>query len=192
MHSPKIKTLAMSFMLAFSITVGLGLVACSAASIISYINSGLQIALEFLPLAVPGLPPAVTSYFQSGLVCVQMAADEMATTDPNIVKSTKIGAACAGLVQANMPPGTPQRIVDLASKLATRISDILAHLPKTTPIPATATPAPGTLSVPTHAAAPKSKSESVAPMKASDIQKLHNISDRAKAAHAQLEQIKGK
>lgn len=108
-------------------------VACSATSVISYINQGLQIALEFLPLAVPGLPPAVTSYFSSGLACVQIAADEVATMDSNAVKSAKITAQCASLVQANLPPGTPQNIVTLASKLATKIADILSHLPTTPP-----------------------------------------------------------
>lgn len=146
----------------------LSVAACSASTIISYINQGLQIALEFLPLAVPGLPPAVTTYFTSGLACVQVAADEVATMDSNAVKSAKITAQCAALVQANLPPGTPQNIVNLASKLATKIADILSHLPATSP---------------TALAAGKPV---YMHLSKGDVAKLHSIAKQASEAKAKL------
>jgi len=160
------------FLLTLSLAATLLLSACSAATIISYINSALQIALEFLPLAVPGLPPAVPAYFSAGLSCVDFAATEVATMDSNAEKYAKVTAQCAMLVQANMPPGTPQNIVNLASKLATKIADIIAHLPQ-----------PTVASGKVGAGKPQYMK-----LSQDDVAKLHDIAAKAKAAHAELQQ----
>lgn len=159
------------FYLTITLCLGLALTACAAATVISYIDSALQIALEFLPLAVPGLPPAVPAYFSSGLACVDFAATEVATMDSNAEKYAKVTAQCAALVSANMPPGTPANIVALASKLATKIADIISHLPQPPAVAAGKVGAPK----PTY-------------MKLSqgDVLKLHDIAARAKTAKAQL------
>lgn len=106
------------------------LTACAALTALNYISSALNVVLEFVP--IPGLPPAVITYFSSAAGCVAFAAEEMATMDSDAVKGAKITAQCAALVQAKMPAGTPQYLVDLAAKLATKIADILAHVPSPT------------------------------------------------------------
>lgn len=165
-------------LLTLALCASLLLAACSAATIISYINQGLQIALEFVPLAVPGLNPAITAYFSSGLGCVDFAATEVATMDTNAEKSAKITAQCAALVQANLPAGTPQNIANLASKLATKIADILAHLPASPP--------------PTILANGKVGVRKPVYMKlsAGDVEKLHGIASKARAARQQLAAVK--
>lgn len=162
-HNPK-------FLLSLALCASLLLAACNAATIITYINSALQVALEFVPLAVPGLPPAVTNYFSASLNCVDFAATEVASMDSNADKSLKITAQCAALVQAQMPPGTPQNIVALASRLATRIADIIAHLPQ--PVVAAG-----------KAGAPKPVYMKLSD---SDLAKLHDIAAQAAAAQAQI------
>ncbi len=163
-----------NFLLVLALSAGMLMTACNAATIVSYINSALQIALEFLPLAVPGLPPQVPAYFTAGLQCIDFASTEVASTDTNAVKSAKITAQCASLVQANLPPGTPQNIVSLASKLATRIADLLAHLPATPP-------APGVVAV-KRTGKPVSLSVTAAP----DVAQLKAISQQAKSAQAMI------
>ncbi len=88
--------------------------------------------------------------------------------DSNAVKSTKIAAQCSALVQPNLPAGTPQNVVLLASKLATKIADILSHLPATQP------------------AAVAAGKPVYMKLSAKDVGKLHDIARRAGEAKQKL------
>ena len=104
------------------------LVACpSVATFSTYLNFALTAVQAYVPTT--GTPAAVLSYFIAGASCVSFAASERASTDTLLDQSLKITAQCATSLKPVLPAGTPQDVLDRAAKVATAISDMLAHLP---------------------------------------------------------------
>ena len=145
------------------------LAACSAATIISYIDAALQVALQASSLTGV-IPPVFTSYISAGLGCIDYAATETATMDSNAAKSANITAHCAALVTPALPPGLPQNLVTLANNLATKIADMLSHLPAQPPVGGLAAGKPEYLK-----------------LSPSDRSKLAGIAAQAKAAEVKME-----
>lgn len=108
----------------------IGLAACSVASILSVLQVALSLASDAASVS-GSIPPEYIAYVDTALGCVDFAAMELASTDSDAVKTGKIVAQCANLTTPNLPPGTPQTLMTLASKLGAQIARLLAILPKT-------------------------------------------------------------
>lgn len=102
------------------------LVACSAATIISYIDEALQIAVEAGQITGV-IPPQFAGYVSASLGCIDFAATEVASADTPADQYAKVFAQCGSLVKVNLP-GLPQNLVDFATRLATKIAQILTNL----------------------------------------------------------------
>jgi hypothetical protein len=141
------------------------LTACSVAEIVSVINQAVLIAEQAAAIAGV-LPPEYVAYVSAASECIAFAAEEEASSDSAGVKASKIGAQCATLVSAVLPPGTAADLVALAAKLAAAIQQILAQLP-------------GAGALGPQVATSK-------PLSTSDIQALQKLAVRAHAAGAKV------
>ncbi len=166
--APKLIWTGLPAQLSTVVTVVLALVmaACGAATILMYIDDALQIAVE--AASVTGfVPPQFAAYITAGLGCVDFAATEVQSGDTPADQYNKVFTQCGALVKVDLP-GLPPNLVDFATRLAVRISQILTSLlPK--PVPA-------------------GKLAAAKPMKFTPAQLAHlkDVSAKAKAAQALL------
>jgi len=150
------------------LAIALLISACTLAQIVQVINAAVLIAEQAAAITGTGIPPAYLAYVSAASNCIAFAATEQAGTDPAAVKGTKITEACSRFTSAALPPGTAQKYVDMAGKLAKAIQDILLKLPVSSQ---SATNAPAKPDV----------------MSANDVAALHKLADRAQAALAKVE-----
>lgn len=105
------------------------LMACGVATLLTILDTALSLASQ--AAAVTGaVPPAYVAYVTAALGCVSFAGIELASMDTNGEKTGKIVAQCAALTAPGLPPGTPQNLVTLASKLGAQIAALIDALPK--------------------------------------------------------------
>lgn len=147
-----------------AVALAILLAGCSALTIINYISAALDIVTQFVP--VPGLSPAVVNAFGAAAGCVAFAATEMASADTDAAKGAKITAECSAIVATKLPAGTPQTILDLFSRVVTKIADILAH-------------------VPSPPASPTARAASTK-LSPSDLARLNGIAARAKSEQSRI------
>lgn len=109
------------------------LVACGGTNVVNGITLVVDAAEVALPVvaATTGVDPAIITAAENYLAAVSdaVAQSEPILNDPTMsaaVKSAKLTALFSGLAAANLPPGTPQVIVNALSKVAQKIADFLA------------------------------------------------------------------
>lgn len=105
------------------------LAACSAATIIGLITTGLQIA-EAAAAITGVLPAPFVAYVSAALEGMSCASIEIASSDTAAQKYLKTTACFANAVAPTLPPGTAQNILNIVTKLEQAIQNILANLPK--------------------------------------------------------------
>lgn len=105
------------------------LVACSAATIIGYISTALQIAEA--AAGISGVVPAqYIAYVAAALDGITCASIEIASSDSQAEKYLKTTACFTNAVAPTLPPGTAQNIIAMVNKLDMAIQNILANLTK--------------------------------------------------------------
>ena len=117
------------------ILLSLLLTACGPGQITSSITlvvDSAEIALPIIAAANPSLDPKILTAAETYLQAVDTAVTESEpiladATMPASVKTAKITALFAGLVSANLPPGTPQAIAVAVQAVANNVATFLTN-----------------------------------------------------------------
>jgi hypothetical protein len=120
-----------------ALLIVLVLAACSAATILALLDTALQILAQ-VNSYVGIIPPKAAQFFVAGADCISYAATETASTDPPATQYSNIIAQCGAIVKTDLT-GFPPGLVDLATKLILKITQIISGLQKPVAV-AVATP----------------------------------------------------
>lgn len=110
-------------------------VACSQSQVITTLDLVVTAAdtavtvLQATGTLPPGTASLITGYLNQVTAGVQFATTELASSDSNAVKASKIVGYFAMIAVPNLPPGTVQTVVAVVQAVANAVANFLATLP---------------------------------------------------------------